>query len=471
MFSRRVRVGLFAWAVGLVASCAADEPATSASEPEPTTRPAATATPEPTPAAPERPWPEVRRETFDVVWSTVNEAYFDPKFGGVDWRAVREKYAARLDAVADKPALRALLQQMLGELHRSHFAIMPRDAAVFAPEERVRIGTIGAEVAWVDDAVVFTRLKVGRAAAAAGVPPGAAVRAIDDRELGKILLLLQNDAGFDRLRAGQHLAAWVKSKFAAPVGTKLRLAIEPVGAETRTVEIESAPHEGVWSEPVGSFPSFPLEVETRREPEGVTYLRFNVFARAAMSDVKNCLLRTPAGDALVLDLRGNPGGLAPMAGGIVGWMSDRQLWLGRMQMRQGVMQFAAFPQDGAFTGPVAVLIDHGSASTSELMAAGLQATGRARVFGERSAGKALPSAFKQLPIGDLFQYAMADMVTPRGKSLEGHGVAPDEIVERRRADLAAGRDAVLEAARAWALAERAKPAAQRLTGQTQPRKP
>lgn len=448
MLWRRVWIGLVAWAAGLASVSAAEES-----------------------AAPERPWAEVRQETFDVVWNTVNEAYFDPKFGGVDWRAVREKYAARLEGAADKPALRTLLQQMLGELHRSHFAIMPRDAAVFTPEERVRIGTIGAEVAWVDDAVVFTRVKAGGPAAAAGVLPGAAVRAIDGRELGKLLLTIQEGAGFDHLRAGQHLAAWVKSKFAVPVGTKLRLAIEPVGAEERTLEIESAPHEGVWSEPVGNFPSFPLEVETRREPDGVTYLRFTVFARAAMNDVRNCLLHTPAGDALVLDLRGNPGGLAPMAGGIAGWMSDRELWLGRMQMRQGVMQFTAFPQDGAFTGPVAVLIDRGSASTAELMAAGLQATGRARIFGERSAGQALPSAFKQLPIGDLFQFAMADIVTPRGKSLEGDGVVPDEIVERRRADLAAGRDAVLEAARAWALAARAKSPPSPLTGPNYPPQP
>jgi carboxyl-terminal processing protease len=407
-------------------------------------------------AAPERPWAEVRQETFDVVWSTVNEAYFDTKFGGVDWPGMREKYRAQLEAAADKPALRALLQAMLGELQRSHFAIMPREAAVFTPAERVRIGTIGAEVAWLDDAVVITRLKPGGAAAVAGVKPGDAVRAIGGAEVEQVLQLVQREAGFERARAGQHLAFWVRSKFAAPVGSRLSVTLESVGGEPRTLEIESALHEGIWSEPVGNFPSFPLEVETRREPEGLTYLRFTVFARAAMADVRSCLLATPPGDALVLDLRGNPGGLTPMAPGITGWMSDRQLWLGRMQMRQGVMQFTAFPQEGAFTGPVAVLIDGGSASTSELMAAGLQATGRARVFGERSAGQALPSAFKQLPMGDLFQFAMADMITPFGKSLEGAGVTPDELVERRRADLAAGRDPVLEAARTWAFAERKK---------------
>jgi C-terminal processing protease CtpA/Prc len=72
-------------------------------------------------------------------------------------------------------------------------------------------------------------------------------------------------------------------------------------------------------------------------------------------------------------------------------------------------------------------------------------------------------------MGDLFQFAMADMITPLGKSLEGAGVTPDELVECRRADVAAGRDAVLDAARNWALAERAK--ASKFTGQPNPRKP
>jgi carboxyl-terminal processing protease len=91
-----------------------------------------------------------------------------------------------------------------------------------------------------------------------------------------------------------------------------------------------------------------------------------------------------------------------------------------------------------------------------VLAAGLQETGRARVFGEHSAGAALPSLFKALPTGDLFQYAVADVVTPHSSVLEGEGVTPDDVVLRTRADLAAGRDPVVEAARTWLNRERGK---------------
>ncbi|MBI2518593.1 MAG: hypothetical protein HYV95_17090 [Opitutae bacterium] len=402
-------------------------------------------------------WAATRQQTFEMVWSTVNEAYFDPRFGGVDWAAVRAQYEPRLTEAGDNPALRILLQQMLNELDRSHFAILPREAAVFTPEERVRIGTMGVEVGWMDDAVVVTHVTTGGPAEKAGLRPGAALRVLDGRDLHELLAAVQQSGRWDTLRAGRYLAQWTASHFRAAVGKRLKLRAQLSGGENeQEFELESVSYEGAWSEPVGNFPSWPLELASAVSTDGVAYLRFNVFARQVMKDIREFLLALPPGGGLVLDLRGNPGGLATMAPGITGWLTDRQLWLGRMKLRQGVMQFAAFPQEGAFTGPLAVLIDGTSASTAELMAAGLQETGRARIFGERSAGQALPSSFKQLPSGDLFQFAMADIVTPRGRSLEGAGVVPDEIVLRTGADLAAGRDSVLDAARAWLLAERAK---------------
>jgi carboxyl-terminal processing protease len=84
-----------------------------------------------------------------------------------------------------------------------------------------------------------------------------------------------------------------------------------------------------------------------------------------------------------------------------------------------------------------------------MLAAGIRDIGRARLFGEKSPGMALPSLYKELPTGDLFQYAIADYTTERGTSLEGSGVDPDVTVIQTRNDLANGNDTVLEAAEAW----------------------
>ena len=100
---------------------------------------------------------------------------------------------------------------------------------------------------------------------------------------------------------------------------------------------------------------------------------------------------------------------------------------------------------------MAILVDGGSASTAEILAGGLQDSRRARLFGERTAGAALPSHMMRLPNGDGFQYATANYVSQSGRLLEGNGVTPDDVVPQTRAALLAGGDAPLDAALRWIL--------------------
>ena len=92
------------------------------------------------------------------------------------------------------------------------------------------------------------------------------------------------------------------------------------------------------------------------------------------------------------------------------------------------MNFAIFPRAEPFRGPLAVLVDGSSASTSEILAGGLKDIHRARIFGTRTAGAALPSVVSRLPNGDGFQYAIANYISQGGEPLEGIGVIPDEEV-------------------------------------------
>ena len=108
-----------------------------------------------------------------------------------------------------------------------------------------------------------------------------------------------------------------------------------------------------------------------------------------------------------------------------------------------------FPRPQTFRGPLAILVDGCSASTAEIFAGGLKDAGRARIFGTRTAGAALPSIIERLPNGDGFQYAIANYISEGGQPLEGIGVIPDEEVHLTRRQLLAGRDPVLDAAMDW----------------------
>lgn len=412
------------------------------------------------PASPEAAdWATLRAETFEQVWSTVNRSYFDPAFGGVDWAGVREDYAPRVAETQNKDTLRDVLQAMLGELGRSHFAILNRDVSVFTEEEQDRSGTVGVRLVESGGSVLVAEVAPGSAAAEAGLRVGDKIRQVDGRSLDE---LAQACAATEmsEARRSHFLKNAVEQPLNAEVGGAVGVEVENPAGETRMVSLRREARGGEWTEPLGNLPSVPLDLTAERGEDGVAYLRFSSFTPSLMKRIRPFVRELRPADGLILDLRGNPGGVLWMANGLAGFLTEEEFSLGQMRMREGVTTFVVTPQARAFTGPIAILIDHGSASTSEVLAAGLREAGRARIFGEASLGAALPSAFVRLPTGDLFQYAIADLVTPGGATLEGVGVTPDDTVSATREDIAGLRDPAREAATAWLARERSaeKPA-------------
>ena len=155
-------------------------------------------------------------------------------------------------------------------------------------------------------------------------------------------------------------------------------------------------------------------------------------------------------DGFIVDLRGNPGGIGIMAMGMAGWfITQPDQKLGTLYLRDDTIKFVVNPRLTTFAGPLAILVDGASASTSEIMAEGLKDLGRARIFGTHTAGAALPSLFDKLPDGDGFQYAIANYISEGGQPLEGLGVTPDVETPITREALLAGQDPALDAAVAW----------------------
>lgn len=139
-----------------------------------------------------------------------------------------------------------------------------------------------------------------------------------------------------------------------------------------------------------------------------------------------------------------------MSLGMAGWLIDKSdVRLGVLKTKDTELKFIVNPRSEVYRGPVAILVDSLTASTSEIFAGGLKDLGRARVFGTRTAGAALPSAFERLPNGDGFQYAMANYISEGGQPLEGIGVTPDVEAPLSRQSLLGGHDPALEAALAW----------------------
>src|SRR5205823_6055461 len=145
----------------------------------------------------------------------------------------------------------------------------------------------------------------------------------------------------------------------------------------------------------------------------VGFIGFNLWMTAIDAPISAAIDRFRDADGLLVDLRGNPGGLAAMMSGLAGHlMTDADALIGRMQTRQLQLEFHPNPrlstEDGRrvlpFAGPVAILVDELTGSTSECFAGGLQSLGRARIFGRQTMGEALPAVTKRLPNGDVLMY-------------------------------------------------------------------
>jgi carboxyl-terminal processing protease len=197
----------------------------------------------------------------------------------------------------------------------------------------------------------------------------------------------------------------------------------------------------------------------------VGLIRFNLWMIAITQPFDQAIERFRNADGIIIDLRGNLGGLAGMILGLSGHFLKERVSLGTLKMRDSELHFFTNPRlvnpagerVEPYAGPVAILIDDLTMSAGEIFAGGMQAVGRARLFGETTGGQALPAIWDKLPNGDLLYHAFGDFVTASGARVEGKGVEPDEIVPLKRADLLGGRDAAQAAAIRWIEASRRQP--------------
>jgi carboxyl-terminal processing protease len=242
----------------------------------------------------------------------------------------------------------------------------------------------------------------------------------------------------------------VRARLTGPVGETIKIAFLD-GANAQVArDLELRPERGQTAR-FGNLPPMHVFFESKKLGNS-GYVRFNMFLDLVrvMGSFADAVQGCMQCDGLIVDLRGNPGGIGGMAMGMAGWLVDKpDQRLGTMYMRDAKLNFVINPRADVFAGPVAVLVDGSSASTSEIFAEGLKDLGRARVFGTKTAAAALPSIFERLPNGDGFQYATANYISAGGTPLEGLGVTPDVEVKLTREGLLAGHDAVLDAALEW----------------------
>jgi carboxyl-terminal processing protease len=160
--------------------------------------------------------------------------------------------------------------------------------------------------------------------------------------------------------------------------------------------------------------------------------------------------------ALIIDLRGNPGGYEQTLQTLTGYLMDHDVKIATRTGRKPDLKPVLAKSRGSsvFGGKLVVLVDARSASAAELLARVVQLEKRGTVIGDRTSGHVMESLYYPLSHGAYTEtlygvsVTQADLIMADGMSLEHTGVTPDELLLPTAADLAAGRDPVLAKAAA-----------------------
>jgi sarcosine oxidase, subunit alpha len=414
---------------------------------------------------------ELRRSIVEAAWRTVRDNHYDKTLGGLDWNAVLAKYEPLALGAPSDAAFYRVLNQMVGELGQSHMLITgpgdedendaeetpaPGEAPAQAPVPATdAVGDPGVTVRVIEGRPTVTRVQPGSSAEHMGLRPGFIVTEIGGRPITathpSARALRPVEERFALRRAAAH-------RLSGPPGTRVTMGyLDDQNRPGKAVLVRDPPR----TDPL-HFGHLTVYPEVRAYEVGdVGVVAFNIFILdPVLNDVKKAIARFQEHHvrAIVLDLRGNPGGVGAMSIPVASLFVDKPLTLGTLKFRDFGQTFVAKPEMGEtpFLGPLAILTDEGTASTSEMLTAGLQEGKRAIVVGDATLGAVLPSVVTSLPGGAIIQYVVADFKTPKGTMLEGRGVQPDRRVLETRAGLKSGRDPVLDAALVAVRASRAR---------------
>ncbi|WP_199825492.1 S41 family peptidase [Streptomyces sp. SCSIO 75703] len=251
-----------------------------------------------------------------------------------------------------------------------------------------------------DGRIEVTGVRSGSPAADAGVRAGDRLRAVDGervdgRPVTEVVALLRGDA------------------LERPAGTAVRLGLE---RGTRA-----------WTETVRRARLSTDPVTVRTLAGGVTVVRVASFTKGVGDQVRAAVGQVPDGTGVVLDLRGNCGGLVAEAvtaasvfldGGLVATYD--------VDGDQRVLHAEA---GGDTARPLVALVDGGTMSAAELLTGALQDRGRAVVLGSRTFGKGSVQMPSRLPGGSVAELTVGHYRTPSGRGVDGAGITPDLEVD------------------------------------------
>lgn len=381
---------------------------------------------------------------LSVLKDELKKNYYDPTFHGMDVDARFKLADEKIKTATSLNQAFGIIAQAFLDLNDSHTTFSPPSRAV-----EVQYG-------WVMQAIgeqcLVVAVKPGSDAEAKGLKPGDLVVSID---------------GFKPTRKELWKIEYYYYTLSPRPG--MRLVVQSPGQQPRQIDVAAKVKQGKRVLDLTGGGGSDLDINTYlrqaedssqnkthrfRKAGGVVVWKMPFFGSPELID-RVMEDQVKGNSALILDLRGNPGGLVMTLERLASYFFEREIKIADLKGRKEMKPVIGKKRGSPFNGKVVVLVDSESASCAELLARLFQLEKRAVVIGDQSAGMVMQSRFHMQEMGDstVINYGAsitnADFIMSDGKSLERVGVTPDELLKPTAEDLAAKRDPVL--ARAFEL--------------------
>lgn len=374
-----------------------------------------------------------------MVREDIRKNYYDPKFHGLDLDARFKEADEKIKQANSNGEILGIIGQTVMELNDSHTFFYP-------PRYTVRI-----EHGWlmqmIGDKCYVVAVEPGSDAEAKGLKPGDRLLAVEGYRFGR--------ADLWKLRY---------IVYALSPRSGMKVIVEKPDGRQQQLTIQAKVHEGklltnylttgVATDTLNTI----IEMEIESKLNAHRYIELGDDALIwkmpefdlSEKQVDEMMDKARKRKALILDLRGNPGGSEETLLRLLGYFTDHDLTIGTLKRRNGTKPVVAKTRgDHVFKGQVVVLVDSDSASSAEIFARIMQLEKRGKVIGDQTSGEVMRARIFPHQLGA--QYVVefgtsvtdADLVMSDGQSLENVGLKPDELLLPTAADLAAQRDPVM----------------------------
>lgn len=166
--------------------------------------------------------------------------------------------------------------------------------------------------------------------------------------------------------------------------------------------------------------------------EGIAHIKLHYFHEGMMaefSEVANSILNGSV-EGIIVDLRNNPGGSLSIVRNVSGWFLQRNSVVVVSYEKGLKKEYKSSGNPVLINYPTVVLINEGSASASEIMAAALRDNRDIKLIGKNSFGKGSIQSLNRLSEGTLLKVTVSEWFTPNGEAINGVGLIPDIEVEQ-----------------------------------------